>query len=269
MKYRSCTLLLLTLLLTLSHNVCAGTTVQIQDMLIIDKVECKLNQPLLFQLDSATYFSLSEKLDFKSSMFSWNLRGHVATVEIKDDKLFLKTIKTSKLYTDFNGLLDKYKDKEGRILASWISGTLICGAGECLYVAKNGFDSVYKQEIELVVENGAVVSSRTYFNRTYGTVCLDEAGYMISKGLDFSRIKAPKGRVTVRIDALNFSDEGKVTEWSIEFLRGHDDMTDDIKEQIVAEVNRVFNLIDWKTFSRDGEWHWTSQNGVLYPLIFQ
>ena len=41
------------------------------------------------------------------------------------------------------------------------------------------------------------------------------------------------------------------------------------KEMIIAEVNRVFNLFDWKTYCQDGEWHWLPQNGVTYPLIFQ
>ena len=123
MKHLTYILLLLTLQLTASHNAGASTTVQSQDIIIIDKVEHKLNEPLLFQLDSATYFSLEEKLDFRSAIFSWNFRGH-------------------------------------------------------------------------------------------------------------------------------------------------DDLTDQIKEMIVKEVNRVFNLFDWKTYSRDGEWHWLPTEGVTYPLIF-
>ena len=64
-----------------------------------------------------------------------------------------KTLESSMVHTDFKGLLDEYKDKKGRVFASWISGTFICGTGECLYAASNGFDSVYQQETELVVEN--------------------------------------------------------------------------------------------------------------------
>ena len=160
-------------------------------------------------------------------------------------------------------------DKKGRVFASWISGAFICGTGECIYVASNGFDSAYVQEIELVVENGVVVSSRTYTNKTYGTVCLSDVTYKISPEFDLCKIKAPKGRVTVKIDASKFSNEGKVTEWSVEFWSGHDNLTAEIKEMIVREVNRVFNLFDWKTYCRDGEWHWLTQGGVTYPLIFQ
>ena len=221
----------------------------------------------MFQIDSVSSFSLKENLSF--SPFSWNFRGHVATFEVRGNKLFLNSIETSKVYTDFNGLLDKYMDKKGRVFASWISGTFICGTGECLYVASNGFDSAYVQETELVVENGVVVSSRTYTNKTYGTVYLSDVTYKISPEFDLSKIKAPKGRVTVKIDASKFSNEGKVTEWSVEFWSEHDNLTAEIKEMIVREVNRVFNLFDWKTYCRDREWHWTLQNGVTYPLIFQ
>ena len=268
MKHLTYILLLLILPLTLSHNVGASTTVQNQDVIIIDKVKHKLNKPLLFQLDSATYFTLRERLDFISSTFSWNFRGHVATFEVKDNKIYLNSIESSSVHNDFNSLLDKYMDKNGRVFASWVSGTFICGTGECLYVAQNGFDSVYEQETELLINNGAVVSSRTYTNKTYGSVYLNDVRHKITPEFDLSRIPAPKGRITVKIDAYGFSTEGKVTEWSVEFLQEQDELSGQIKEMIVKEVNRVFNLFDWKTYSRDGEWHWLTSSGVTYPLIF-
>lgn len=269
MRHLAYILSFLLFLLTLSYNVSAGSTIQIQDIIIINKVKRRASQPLMFQIDSATYFTLKEKLNFNSSTFSWNFRGHVATFEVRGNKIFLKSIETSKVYTDFNGLLDKYMDKTGRVFASWISGTFICGSGECIYVAQNGFDSAYEQETELVVENGVVVSSRTYTNKTYGTVYLRDVSYNISSEFELSKIKAPKGRVTVKIDALKFSNEGKVTEWSVDFLSGYDNLATEIKEMIIKEVNRVFSLFDWKTYNRDGEWHWLTRDGVTYPLIFQ
>ena len=258
---------LLVLLLTFSHNVSA--TSQARDIIIIDKVEYRLNKVLLYQLDSVTYDVLKKKLDFEVSSYSANWRGHISTFEVKGNKLFLNSVNASKEYTDFKGLLNQYMDWRGRVFASWVSGTFICGTGECIYVARNGFDSVYEQETELVVENGVVISSRTYSNKIYGTVCVDDAQRMISQSFDLSKIKAPKGRVTVKVDALKFSNEGKVTEWSVGFWSGHDALSADIKEMIVKEVNRVFNLVDWKTYCRDGEWHWIYQDGVTYPLIFQ
>lgn len=258
---------LMVFLLTLSHNVSA--TRQALDVVIIDKVDHKLNVNLLSKLDSDTYNALKKELDFGASSYSGNWRGHISTFEVRGNKLFLNSIETSKVHTDFKGLLDKYMDKKGRVFASWVSGTFICGAGDCLYVARNGFENVYEQETELIIENGTIISSRTYSNKTYGTLYLDAASRMISQGLDLSKIKTPNGRITVKIDALKFSDEGKVTEWSVEFRSGHENLSVEIKEMIVKEVNRVFSLIDWKTYCRDGEWHWLPQNGITYPLIFQ
>ena len=160
-------------------------------------------------------------------------------------------------------------DRKGRICASWISGTFTCATGECLYVASNGFDSAYEQETELVVENGAIVSSRTYKNKTYGTVYLSDVTHKISPEFDLSKIKAPKGRITIKIDALKFSNEGKVIEWSVDFWTGQNNLSAEIKEDIVKEVNRVFNLFDWKTYCRDSEWHWLTQGDVTFPLIFK
>ena len=246
-----------------------NATPQSKDIIIIDKVEHGLNKVLLYQLDSVTYDALGKKLDFGKFSHSGNWRGHISTFEVKGNKLYLNSIETLKVNIDFNGLLDKYLDSKGKVFASWVSDTLICGAGECLYAAQNGLDSVYEQETELVVENGVVVSSRTYSNKTYGTIYLDDAQHMISQGLDLSKIRAPKGRVTVKINALNFSEEGEVSEWSVEFWSGHDNLSAEVKEMIVKEIARVFGLIDWKTYCRDGEWHWTLHDGVTYPLIFQ
>ena len=267
MKRLAYILSILGLLFTFSHNV--NATRQVRDIIMIDKVEHRLNKVLLYQLDSVTYDALGKKLDFSKSSFSGCWRGHISTFEVKGNKLYLNCIATSKVHTDFKGMLDKYKDRKGRVFASWVSGTLICGAGECIYATDSGFGSVHEQETELIVENGVIISSRTYYNKTKGLVDLEDAKRMISQNMDLSKIKAPKGRVTVKIDALKFSDEGKVTEWSVEFLRGHDGLSTEIKEMIVKEVNRVFNLIDWKTYCQDGRWHWLSENGVTYPLIFQ
>ena len=267
MKRLAYILSILGLLFTFSHNV--NATRQVRDIIMIDKVEHRLNKVLLYQLDSVTYDALGKKLEFDKSSHSANWRGHISTFEVNGNKLYLNSIKTFKEHTDFNGLLDQYKDRKGRVFASWVSDTLLCGTGECIYVTDSGFGSVHEQETELIVENGVIISSRTYFNKTKGLLDLEDAKRMISQNMDLSKIKAPKGRVTVKIDALKFSDEGKVTEWSVEFLRGHDGLSTEIKEMIVKEVNRVFNLIDWKTYCQDGRWHWLSENGVTYPLIFQ
>ena len=267
MKRLAYILSILGLLFTFSHNV--NATRQVRDIIMIDKVEHRLNKVLLHQLDSVTYDALGKKLDFSKSSFSGCWRGHISTFEVKGNKLYLNCIATSKVHTDFKGMLDQYKDRKGRVFASWVSDTLLCGTGDCIYVTDSGFGSVHEQETELIVENGVIISSRTYFNKTKGLVDLEDAKRMISQNMDLSKIKAPKGRVTVKIYALKFSDEGKVTEWSVEFLRGHDGLSTEIKEMIVKEVNRVFNLIDWKTYCQDGRWHWLSENGVTYPLIFQ
>ena len=150
---------ILTLLLAFSHSV--NATRQARDIIIIDKVEHRLNKVLLYQLDSVTYDALEKKLEFDKFVSSVCWRGHISTFEVKGKKIYLNSIRTYKEHTDFYGLLDQYKDRKGRIFASWVSGTFICVTGECIYVADNGFDSAYDQEIELIVENGVIISSRT------------------------------------------------------------------------------------------------------------
>ena len=266
MKRLTYILLILALLFAFSHNV--NATRQARDIIIIDKVEHRLNKVPLYQLDSVTYDALYKKLEFDKFLSSACWRGHISTFEVRGKKLYLNSIRTYKEHTDFNGLLDQYKNRKGRIFASWVSGTFICVTGECLHVTDSGFDSVHKQETELIVENGVVISARTYFNKTNGTSDIDDARSIISQNLDLSKIKAPQPRADVLVKASEFSNEGKVIEWSVKPLRGYDCLSAEMQEMIVKEINRVFNLIDWKTYCRDGEWHWI-YTYITCPLKFE
>ena len=260
------------MLVAFSHNVSA--TRQARDIIIIDKVEHGLNKVLLYQLDSVTYDALDKKLDFSKSSFSGCRRGHISTFEIKGNKLYLNSIKRFKEHTDFNGLLDKYMDRKGRVFASWISDTLICGTGDLLHVEPDGLFPVYEQETELVVEAGVVVSSRTYTNRirnTPGSVHFENIRYQMSKEFRYHKFPEVKGRVTIRFNASEFNDEGKITDWDITILRCPESLPENRKKEIIEEVMRVLCLYDFQTFMRDGTWYWrTTRNAQLnWPLIFK
>lgn len=272
MRRISYILSIVALLLAFSHNVSA--TPQVRDNIIIDKVEHKLNKVLLYQLDSVTFDALGKKLEFDKSSHSANWRGHVSTFEVKGNRLFLNSIETSKVNTDFNGLLDEYLDRKGRVVASWVSGTLICGAGECLYVEPDGLFPVYEQETALVVEAGIIVSSRTYTNRirnTPGTVSFYNVSYQMPKEFRYDKFPKVKGRVTIRFNASEFNDEGKITDWDITILRCPESLPENRKKEIIEEVTRVLCLYDFQTFMRDGKWYWRTTRNVpiTWSLIFK
>ena len=260
------------LLLAFSHNVSA--TPQVRDNIIIDKVEHKLNKVLLYQLDSVTYDALGKKLEFDKSSHSANWRGHVSTFEVKGNRLFLNSIETSKVNTDFKGLLDEYLDRKGRVFASWVFGTFICGTGSIIMFSPDGLDDFYERETELVVEAGVVVSSRTYANRTRntpGAVSFEDVRYRFPKEFRYDKFPNIKGRVTIQISASEFNDEGKITDWDITILRCPESLPENRKKEIIDEVARVLCLYDWKTYMRDGNWYWSSTRNtpINWPLIFK
>ena len=272
MKRLTNILTLVALLLTLSQNVSA--TRQARDIIIIDKVEHRLNKALLYQLDSITYDALGKKLEFARSSYSGNWRGHVSTFEVKDNRIFLNSIETSKVHTDFKGLLDKYMDRKGRVFASWVFGTFICGTGSIIMFSPDGLDDFYERETELVVEAGVIVSSRTYANRTRntpGAVSFEDVRYRFPKEFRYDKFPNIKGRVTIQISASEFNDEGKITDWDVTILRCPESLTEEQKEEIIAEVARVLCQYDWKTYMRDGNWYWsnTRNTPINWPLIFK
>lgn len=268
----SCILSILALLLAFSHNVSA--TRQARDIIIIDKVEHRLNKVLLFQLDSVTYDALGKRLEFDKSSHSANWRGHVSTFEVRDNKLYLNSIATFKEHTDFCGLLDQYKDRRGRVFASWVSGTFICGTGGIILFSPDGVDDFYERETELVVEDGVIVSSRTYTNRTRntpGVVSFEDVRYRFPKEFQYDKFPDVKGRVFVKMNASEFDNEGKITDWDVTILRCPESLTEDQKEEIIAEVTRVLRQYDWKTYMRCGNWYWsnTRNSPITWSLIFK
>lgn len=272
MRRLICILSLWVLLLTLSHNVSA--TRQALDVIIIDKAEHKLNVNLLSKLDTNTYNALKKELDFGATSYSGNWRGHISTFEVRGNKLFLNSIETSKVHTDFKGLLDKYMDKKGRVFASWVSGTITCLVGDCIHVEPDGLFPVYEQETELVVEYGIIVSSRTYTNRVRNapsTVPFENIRYQMHKEFRYDKFSEVKGRVTVRINAAEFNNEGKITDWDVNIISCPESLSGDQKKDIIDEVTRILCLYDLQTFMRDGTWHWrtTGNEQVNWPLIFK
>ena len=270
MRRISYILSLLALLLAFSHNVSA--TRQARDIIIIDKVEHRLNKVPLYQLDSVTYDALEKKLDFSKSSFSGCWRGHISTFEVKGNKLYLNSIKTYKEHTDFNGLLDQYKDGKGLVFASWVSGTFICGTGSIILFSPDGLDDFYERETELVVEDGVIVSSRTYTNRiTPGVVSFEDIRYRFPKEFEYDKFPDVKGRVFVQMNASEFDNEGKITDWDVTILRCPESLTEVQKAEIIAEVTRVLRQYDWKTYMRCGNWYWsnTRNSPITWSLIFK
>lgn len=274
MRRISYILSILALLLASSYNMIVSATPQARDIIIIDKVEHKLNKVLLYQLDSVTYDALGKRLEFDKCSHFANWRGHVSTFEVKGNKLYLNNIETSEVHTDFNGLLYKYLDRKGRVLASWVSGTFICGTGSVIMFSPDGLDDFYERETELVVEDGVIVSSRTYTNRTRntsGVVSFEYVRYRFPKEFEYDKFPDVKGRVIVQINASEFNDEGEITDWDLTILRCPESLTEDQKEEIIAEVTRVLCLYDWETCMRDGNWYWsnTRNSPITWPLIFK
>ena len=274
MRRISYILSLLTLLLASSYNMIVSATSQARDIIIINKVEHRLNKVLLYQLDSVIYDALGKKLEFDKFSHSANWRGHIATFEVKDNRIYLNSIETSKVHTDFKGLLDKYMDRKGRVFASWVFGTFICGTGSIIMFSPDGLDDFYERETELVVEAGVVVSSRTYANRTRntpGAVSFEDVRYRFPKEFRYDKFPNIKGRVTIQISASEFNDEGKITDWDVTILRCPESLTEEKKEEIIAEVARVLCQYDWKTYMRDGNWYWsnTRNTPINWPLIFK
>ena len=81
-------------------------------------------------------------------------RGYVGTWELKDSKLYLKSIK------------GRYKlEGDDLLFADWVSCVLRIPDGEMLHYVHMGFGSVFEFENHIKIEDGIVVQERRIDNR--------------------------------------------------------------------------------------------------------
>ena len=132
--------LLLFHLLSFCCLLSANATGQIPDLIIIGKdtlmlLECPIEH------DSILRRQVGERLSNEnSSTDCW--RGYQALWQIENGELSLIQIEDGKsLYThipkitvNMNGIFDKYRNKEGKVIATWFSGKLKVVSGKMIHL---------------------------------------------------------------------------------------------------------------------------------------
>ncbi|MBO4263097.1 MAG: hypothetical protein J5871_00265 [Bacteroidales bacterium] len=214
----------------------------------------------LGQLDSLHYCALRDSLPF-ARYFSWNFRGYVATWSLSGGKLYLERIKSGVNQADFRDILKDYKDDTGRILASWYSGTLVCGAGPVLWSDPTGWNDLNETEIALTLASGVLVASRTYTNRRReGTAEKRQAFQKIRDAFDYDAFPELRGKMILAyIMAARFDKNGKILDWRIEFPRWPADADETTKARLEAAIKAEMNKYDWTTYCADGRWFWRNR----------
>lgn len=131
-------------------------TAQIHERIILHGEETTMVFcPLLPEHDPRIVELADDEIDGDSIIFStacW--RQYVGTWEIKDNKLYLSRLDGRFKLTS-----------NTPIFANWFTGTLKIPQGEIREYVHMGYESVYEREVQIVIEKGIVLDSKTIHNR--------------------------------------------------------------------------------------------------------
>lgn len=114
------------------------------------------SEPL--SLNEKLYNQIQKRLPSTSCTALW--RGYIGEWSIQNDSLFLESVNEFTIdglkKIDVSDLVKNYQDNNGKVYASWVSDTLRIVDGKCLHYVHMGWESIYENEYEMLVENGVI-----------------------------------------------------------------------------------------------------------------
>lgn len=165
--------LLLFHLLSFCCLLSANATGQIPDLIIVGK-DTMLLLATPIEHDSILCRQVDERLSKKNFCTAcwrgyqalWQIEnGELSLIQIEDSKsLFADPDTVPEITVDLNGIFDKYRNKEGKVIATWFSGKLKVASGELIHYVHTGFEQEYEHETNYQVEQGKIISQTSYQN---------------------------------------------------------------------------------------------------------
>jgi len=260
----------------------AFSTAQIPDRLIykgdtISLFDC----PLEYYPDNEL---INPKSLFGSSgcFYTACWRNYVATWAIEDNKLYLVQIRNAcyptdskyvgisiqeaadsigKEYADLKSLFpDRFNN--GKVLADWVSTSMISPLGNLLFYIHDGFESIFEKELEFTFKSGILINTKEYDNsKTKQSKYTTDSKLLrdfIDNSIDYSNVPYPDKEIRVVIRIMGSTDGGKVDDVSI--LKGYNEFYD-------KEALRVVNSIpEWDIIYRHGK---KINMPWMIPVIFK
>ena len=167
-------LLIILIMMLCSYSVVA--TEQVKDNIILNGEKGQLEMSWQYPGPIENYFKKNEKKYPFEGRSTANYRGHIATWEISDEKLYLNEIGIQEsFFSDdlnmiaLNEIFPNSSIKHNRVEATWFSGYLLAHTDmeQVTYVSPEGEVSdikynQYQKKIILRVINGKVVESKSF-----------------------------------------------------------------------------------------------------------
>ena len=257
----------LALFLVISLN--SFGTAQIPDRLIYKGDTLSLFAIPLGQLPQRELLTPKSLFGGKGCFFTACWRNYIATWSIEDDKLYLVSIRNACYPTELKNVVASYKAKadsigteyadlkklfpdkyiNGKVLADWVTDTIIAPKGKLLHYIHMGFESIYKKETEFTVKAGVLIKTWELDNsgskKSKYSENIELLQKFIQSQINYSKLPKSDKPINVWVDMLNVNDKGKID--SVRVSKGVSDIYD-------QEAMRVIKLIpEWDVLYRHGK----------------
>lgn len=191
-------------------------------------------------------------------------RGYIGIWRLEANRLYLEKIldrcgERPYTYVHTDSLFDKYKDKKGRILASWFNGNIRVVKGKVLAYEHMEFNLTLEYETFYRVKNGKITRKRTYHNtqkkasvdklQTYHTIQNNFNGDLFPELSD--------KRLVVQFKILP-SPDGKIDSLTLILKAGDDEFKEYAPDHpYVMELKRCLDIVpDWEVSVFYGKRKW-------------
>jgi hypothetical protein len=94
-------------------------------------------------------------------------RGYIGTWEIKQDKLYLISLKILG-ESDAQFAIIKIFPGQKEVFAEWFSGQLRIPLGDIIKAVYGGYDTIYERDIILTIDHGILIDSKEVENTIEG-----------------------------------------------------------------------------------------------------
>jgi len=239
-------ILILLFLITFSQSIFA--TDQTPDYLVY-----KGDTLAIYQIPLESYFdnhvrpeSVFEEQGYHSTACG---RGYIAYWELKNDRLYLTSVRGAKGEIKLSLIFPSVKDNE-KVFASWYNDLILNRYGKLLSHERMGFYAIYEYEREFIFKNGILTKINRYDNtKTKKSKYSTEPGLLkkyIRETIDYSKIsKDPYKKATVYVEILDVSKTGKID--SVRIIRGCD------KERDLEAMRVVKSIPEWNVYYKRGK----------------
>ncbi|WP_081819258.1 energy transducer TonB [Prevotella sp. HUN102] len=158
--------------------------------------------------------------------------------------------------------------QKGKIVASWVSGSLRLGKDSLLYYLHSGFERNYQREVLLTMEKGRIIKAKSFENEVYPGLTVEEVFQRdsVENYIPIADLPTIEGhKILFDVSFGRTETVGKIEECKVCVKKAiPDDLTDDQKAHIESFIAQaICSVYPWKEYRINGARKFFERNKAI------